>query len=83
MVLDLQRRRCEVSFGKTKEQEIKNKREKLTKKIETLKEQTISTTGKGRLNFEQPPREGTSMSLMTTWIATAEAIIRQQRKKRQ
>jgi hypothetical protein len=48
IVLDLWRRRCEVAFGKTKEHKIKNKREKLTKKIETLKEQTItgSTTGK-------------------------------------
>ena len=82
IVLDLWRRRCEVAFGKTKEQKIKNKREKLTKKIETLKEQTISTTGKGRLHFEHPPREGTEMILMTAWIATTEAIIRQQQKKR-
>ena len=66
-----------------KEEKLKNKREKLTKKIETLKEQTNSTTGRGRLHFEYPPREGTALSLMTTWIATAEAIIRQQRKKRQ
>ena len=78
IVLDLWRRRCELAFRKTKEQKIKNKREKLTRKIETLKEHTISTTGRGRLHFEHPPREGKAPSLMTTWIATAEAIIRQQ-----
>ena len=83
IVIDLWRRRCELAFGKTKEQKIKNKREKLTKKIETLKEHTIITTGRGRLHFEHPPREGTALSLMRTWIAMAEAIIRQQRKKRQ
>ena len=82
-MIDLWRKQCEEAFRKTKEQKIKNKREKLTKKIETLQEQTISMTGKGRFHFEHPPREGTAMSLMTTWIAMAEAIIRQQRKKQQ
>jgi hypothetical protein len=70
-------------FGKTKEEKIKNEREKLTSKIEKLKEQTNSTTGRGRLHFEHTSQEGTALSLMTTWIATAEAIIRQQRKKQQ
>ena len=83
IVLDLWRRRCEISFGKTKKERIKMKRDQLTEKIETLREHTNSTTGRGRLHFEHFPPEGTSLSLMTTWIKTAEAIIRQQRNKRQ
>ena len=79
IVIDLWRRRCDIAFGKTKKEKIKKKRDQLTEKIETLREQTNSTTVRGRLNFEHPPREGTSLSIMTTWIKTAEAIIRQQR----
>ena len=83
IAIDLWRRRCKIAYGKTTKERNKRKRDQLTERINTLKEQTNSTTGRGRLHFEHPPREGTALSLMTTWIRTAEAIIRQQRKKRQ
>jgi hypothetical protein len=83
IAIDLWRRRCEIAYGKTKKERNKRKRDQLAGKINTLREQTNSTTGRGRLHFEHPPRDGTALSLMTTWIRTAEAIIRQQRKKRQ
>ena len=71
------------THGKTKKERKKRKHDQLTEKIKTLKEQTNGTTGRGKLHFDHFPREGTSLSLMTTWITTAEAIIRQQRKRRQ
>jgi hypothetical protein len=57
---------------------IKRKRYQLTEKIETLRKHTNRTTGRRKTTFDHFPREGTSLSLMTTWIKTAEAIIRQQ-----
>ena len=83
IVIDLWRRRCEIAYGKTKKETTKMKRDQLTEKIETLREHTHIMTGRGRLHFDHFPREGMSLSLMKTWIKTAEAIIRQQRKRRQ
>ena len=61
----------------------KNKREILTRKIGMLLEKTNSTTGRGRLNFENPPWEGTSLILMKIWITTPEAILKQIQQKYQ
>ena len=44
-----------------KKERNKRKHDQLTDKIETLREHTNSTTGRGRLNFDHFPREGTEI----------------------
>ena len=69
IVLDLWWKRCKLSFGKTRKSKIKNQRELLSRKIEKLLEIANTARGRGCIHFENPPWEGTSLSLMLmkTW----------------
>ena len=82
IVIDLWQRRCEVAFGKLRKSKIKNQRELLSKKSHAARKTNIST-GRVSLHFKNPPREGTSLSLVKAWIKTSEEILKKIQRRQQ